>query len=129
MKNRHTLVAVVYALLPTVVQAGSISTCANYRGLDGHLRPLEGVKVVCWDIDTFLNGNNDFMSEGWTGSGGCVHMSFDSKDGGWCGGWDGCFNKPDIQCTFKRTGFDDVRIFGFISSFLRPMNIVDLILF
>ena len=85
--------APIFTLSP-VVDAGNIKLCVKMAG-----RPIPGAFVECFDDDY---NNDDFMTDGITGSDGCVMLTYQTKiTSAWnCWNrWDGCLNSnPDIYC-------------------------------
>ena len=88
-----TLLASIFTLSP-IVDAGQIKLCVQMAG-----KPISGAYVECFDDDL---DNDDFMTDGTTGSDGCVMLTYQTKiTSTWnCWNrWDGCFNSdPDIHC-------------------------------
>lgn len=89
----------VLALLSSnglLAEAGSIKVCA--KSADDVTAAIPNANVKCWDDDGF--SNDDFMTQGVTGSDGCVTMSYRTKKSSWrCTGWDcGWWSDPDIYC-------------------------------
>ena len=80
--------------LSHIVDAGDIKLCVKMAG-----KPIPGAFVECFDDD--LN-NDDFMTDGTTGSDGCVVLTYQTKiTSVWnCWNrWDGClYSNPDIYC-------------------------------
>lgn len=62
-------------------------------------QPSVGALVQCYDKDSW--GADQYMTEGLTGSDGCVKMKYDNI------GWDWIGRSPDIYCIAKKEGFVD----------------------
>mmetsp|Transcript_25844 Transcript_25844/g.39097 ORF Transcript_25844/g.39097 Transcript_25844/m.39097 type:complete len:414 (-) Transcript_25844:133-1374(-) len=85
------------SLLGSTKQANTIKICANEMILTKP-QPSNHAFVKCYDKDP--NGD-DVMAEGFTGTDGCVTMTYKSQSwDGWAGG-----RSPDIYCTVNKLGF------------------------
>ena len=62
-----------------LAEAGSIKVCA--KSADDVTVAIPNANVKCWDDDGY--SNDDFMTQGVTGSDGCVTMSYTTKTSSW----------------------------------------------
>ena len=77
------LLLTTFCIASQQVNAGEIKLCA--KTVHGNNQPISGANVKCWDDDY---NSDDFMTEGTTGSDGCVKLNYSNKHTGWkCWKW------------------------------------------